>query len=70
MKLTRLARKAKLKAEQDKIVKLQAFNSSHFRGKSHLKMQACKILAKMFRPVYRYFKNIANSNLISAWKSQ
>ena len=35
MKLTRSARKAKLKAEQDKIVKLQAFNSSHFRGKSH-----------------------------------
>ena len=31
----KLAGKAELKAEQDKIVKLQAFDSSHFLGKSH-----------------------------------
>ena len=30
-----LATKAKLKAKQDKIKKLQAFNSNYFRGKSH-----------------------------------
>ena len=30
-----LAAKAELQAEQDKIVKLQAFDSSYFRGKSH-----------------------------------
>ena len=30
-----LAKKAELKAEQDKITKLQAFDSSYFQGKSH-----------------------------------
>ena len=34
-KLETLATKAKLKAEQDKIIKLKAFDSSCFRGKSH-----------------------------------
>ena len=31
-KVATLATKAELKAEQDKIIKLQAFNLSHFRG--------------------------------------
>ena len=34
-KITTLKTKAELKAEQDKIVKLQAFDSSYFCGKSH-----------------------------------
>ena len=34
-KLATLPTKAKLKAEQEKIVKLQAFNSNSFCGKSH-----------------------------------
>ena len=34
-KIATLAKKAELKAEQDKIVKLQAFRSSYFLGKSH-----------------------------------
>ena len=34
MKLTTLATKAELKAEQDKMVKLQAFNSSYFNQKN------------------------------------
>ena len=34
-KLATLATKTKLKAEQDKIVKLQAFDSTYFRNKSH-----------------------------------
>ena len=34
-KVETLARKAELKAEQNKITKWQAFNSSYFRGKSH-----------------------------------
>ena len=32
MKITTRATKAELKAEQDKIVKRQAFDSSYFRG--------------------------------------
>ena len=35
MKLTTLARKAELKSDQHKIVKLQAFTSSYFCSKSH-----------------------------------
>ena len=34
-KIATLAKKAELKAEQDEIVKLQAFRSSYFLGKSH-----------------------------------
>ena len=43
-KLAILASKAELKAEQDKIVKLQVFDSSFFRGKIHLKIMTCKII--------------------------
>ena len=34
-KVATLATKAELKAEKDKITKLEAFDSSYFRGKSH-----------------------------------
>ena len=34
-KLSSLVTKLELKAVQDKIVKLQAFDSKYFRGKSH-----------------------------------
>ena len=34
-RITTLATKAELKAKQDKIVKIQAFDSIYFRGKSH-----------------------------------
>ena len=34
-KVAALATKAELKAEQDEILKLQAFDSSYFRGKNH-----------------------------------
>ena len=43
-KLAILASKAELKAEQDKIVKLQVFVSIFFRGKIHLKIMTCKII--------------------------
>ena len=35
-KVATLATKAELKAEQEKIIKLQAFDSTYFRGKSYL----------------------------------
>ena len=34
--MAKLATKAELKEEQDKIIKLQAFDSSYFCGKSHV----------------------------------
>ena len=43
-KLATLASKAELKEEQDKIVKLQVFDSSFFRGKIHLKIMTYKII--------------------------
>ena len=42
-KLARLATKAELKAEQDKIVKLQAFDSHYFRGENVLVIMVFKI---------------------------
>ena len=39
-----LATKAELKAESDKIIKFQAFDSSYFRGKMILKIMVLKII--------------------------
>ena len=39
-----LATKAELKPEQDKKVRLQAFDSNYVRGKSHFKMKSCIII--------------------------
>ena len=66
-KLATLAKKAELEAQQDKVVKLQALDSSYFRGKSHFDDGTKKYL--VFQPVY-IFKKIANSNHILAWKSK
>ena len=55
-KVATLATKAKLelKAEQDKTIKLQAFDSSYFCGKSDFKDDGTqKYLA--FQPMYKYF---------------
>lgn len=43
-KIATLAKKSDLKAEQNKIVKLQAFNLSDFRGKSLLEDVELKII--------------------------
>ena len=44
VKLAALATKAELKAEQDKIKKFQAFDSSCFCGKITLKMITCNMI--------------------------
>ena len=58
--------KAELKAEQDKIGKFQAFFSSYFRLFEDDGTQNYLV----FQPIYKYFKKIANSGHISAWKSK
>ena len=66
--LATLATKVALKAEQDKIIKLQAFGSSYFRGKSNFEddgAQNCLV----FHPMYRYFKKISNTERTSPQKS-
>ena len=47
-----LVTKAELKAEQDKILKLQVFDSSYFWGKSRFETQSYVV----FWSVFRYFK--------------
>ena len=51
--------KAELKAEQDKIIKLQTFDSSYFRSKSHFEDDGTD-----------NFKKNGNTDRISLWKSK
>ena len=65
-----LATKAELKAEQNKITKPQTFDSSYFRGKSHLEEDGFQNYL-IFQPMYRYFKKISgvgDGNCIYFWK--
>ena len=66
-KAVTLATKAEPKAEQDKIIKLQAFDSNYFRGKNHFEDDGNQKYL-VFQPMYRYFKNIGNTDYISSWK--
>ena len=61
--------KAELKAEQDKIIKLQVFDSSYVRGKSHFENNGIQNYL-VFQPIYRYFKKLRNTERISSWKSK
>ena len=66
-KIATLVTKAELKAEQDKIVKLRAFDSSYFSDKSHFKNDGDQNYL-VLKPIYRFFKSIGNTD-IAAWKS-
>ena len=68
-KVATLATKAelKLKAEQDEIIKLQAFDSSYFHGKSHFENDETEKYL-VFQPMYRYFKKIGDTDHISTRK--
>ena len=50
-----LATKAELKAEQDKIIKRQAFDSSYFGGKNHFEDDGTQNYL-IFHPMYKYLK--------------
>ena len=64
-----LATKAELKAEQDEIIKLQAFDSSCFHDKSHFKDNGTQNYLVLQR-MYRYFKKFDSGNHISVGKSK
>ena len=71
-KLATLATKAELKAEQDRITKLQAFDLICFRGKSHFENDGAPSYL-VFQPINRYFKRIIgvfNGEYIYFWKSK
>ena len=53
-KITTQATKAELKSEQDKIKKLQPFDSSYFRSKSHFEDDETQNYL-VFQPIYRFF---------------
>ena len=55
-----LATKAELKAEQDKIMKSLAFDSSYFLGKNHFRYDGTQKFL-VFQPICRYFEKIANT---------
>ena len=60
-KVATLATKTELKEEPDKIVKLQAFDSSDFYGKSHFEDNGTQNYL-VFQPTYKIY--------ISEWKSK
>ena len=62
-KIVTLAIKVELKAKHNKIVKLQAFDSSHFEDDGTQNYL-------VFQPVFRYFKDTGNTNNISVWVSK
>ena len=64
-KVATLATKAELKAEQDKIIKLEAFDSSYFCGKSHFEDDETQNYL-VFQPMYRYFNKVGKSDHVLA----
>ena len=60
---------AKIIELENNIKKLQTFDSSYFRGKSHFEEDGVQNYL-VFQPMYRYFKMITNTDYISSWKSK
>ena len=62
-KVATLATKAELKAEPDKIINLQAFDSSYFCNKNHFEHDGTQNYL-IFQSMYRYSKKIGNTERI------
>ena len=58
-----LTTKAKVKVDQDKIAKLQAFHSSYFHSKSYFENDGTQKYL-VFQPIHRFFKNIGYTDHI------
>ena len=54
---------------ENDIQKLQTFDSSYFRGKSHFEEDGVQNYL-VFQPIRRYFKITANIKYLSSWKSK
>ena len=65
IKDSNISNKSRTKAKQRKT----KHDSSFLHGKSHFEDNGTENYL-VFQPVHRYFKNIANSDHISAWKSK
>ena len=66
-KITTLAIKVELEAEEDKITRLKVFAFRCFRGKSHFEDDETQNYLAL-QPVYNYFKAIANGNKVTSQK--
>ena len=66
-KITTLAIKVELEAQEDKITSLKVFAFRCFRGKSHFEDDETQNYLAL-QPVYNYFKAIANGNKVTAQK--
>ena len=66
-KVAMLAAKTEVKAEQDRLTKLQAFDSSYFRAKSHFEDDGTQNYL-VFQSMYKYFNKFGNADHISIWK--
>ena len=64
-----LATKAELKAEQDKIVKLQAVDSNYFHCKCHFEDDGTQNYL-VFQPVSFYFKTVDDTSKVTVWESE
>ena len=60
---------AKITELENNIKKLQTYDSSYFRSKSHFEEDGVQNYL-VFQPIRRYFKIIANRKYISSWKSK
>ena len=60
---------AKIIELENNIKNLQAFDSSYFRSKSHFEEDGAQNYL-IFQPIIRYFRTMANTKIISSWKSK
>ena len=68
-KLTTSSAKGELKTKKDTIMNHQTFDSSYFHGKSYFEDDGTQNYF-VLQPIYRCFKRIGNSKLISPWQSK
>ena len=64
-----ISNKTKHVLVQNEFKKLQTFDSSYFRGKSHFEEDGVQNYL-VFQPIVRYFKIITNTKYISSWQSK
>ena len=63
------ANKTKNESIENELKKLQAYELSYFRGKSHFGEDGTQIYL-VFQPLTKYFKVIVSTDYVSSWKSK
>ena len=63
------ANKTNITSNENKFKKLKTFDSSYFRGRSHLEEDGTQNYL-VFQPLNKYFKVIASTDYASSWKSK